>query len=106
MLRSSYLIVLSGTKHSVSVSFSLYIDIHLFGLPAVPGSLLSLMMLARTSSPLQLAVMTARLANREQAVIPSLFAGRDAEAFDKLNIDPEHIAFIQDAMYSVCHEPG
>ncbi|MEL6687756.1 MAG: penicillin-binding protein 2, partial [Pseudomonadota bacterium] len=58
------------------------------------------------ASPLQLAVMTARLANREQAVIPSLFAGRDAEAFDDLDIDPAHIAFIQDAMYSVCHEPG
>lgn len=58
------------------------------------------------ASPMQLAVMSARLANGKQAVMPSLFAGQDVDPFEPLDIDPEHIAFIQDAMWSVTEEPG
>ncbi len=58
------------------------------------------------ATPLQLAVMTARIANTELAVMPSLFVGNTILPFETLDINPEHLAFIQDAMYSVCEEPG
>ena len=58
------------------------------------------------ATPLQLAVMTARLANTREAVRPSLLIGGDIPAFDSLDINPAHLAFIRDAMYSVCEEPG
>lgn len=58
------------------------------------------------STPLQLAVMAARLANGRQAVTPTLFAGVDRESFAGLSIDPAHLAYVQDAMFSVCEEPG
>lgn len=58
------------------------------------------------ATPLQLAVMTARLANGRQAVTPNVFAGVDRDPFNSLPIDPTHLAFVQDAMYSVCEEPG
>jgi penicillin-binding protein 2 len=58
------------------------------------------------ATPLQLAVMTARLANKEEAILPSLIIGRDIPTFERLDIDREHIEFVQDAMYSVCEEPG
>lgn len=58
------------------------------------------------ASPMQLAVMAARLANGYNAVSPSLFAGIDQGVFSSLKIDPAHISFVQDAMWSVCEEPG
>lgn len=58
------------------------------------------------ASPMQLAVMSARLANGTKAVSPSLFAGQDIDPFGALDIDPAHIGFVQDAMWSVCEEPG
>ncbi len=58
------------------------------------------------ATPLQLAVMAARLGNGRQALSPTLFAGVDREAPPALDIDPEHIAYVQDAMWSVCEEPG
>lgn len=58
------------------------------------------------ATPLQLAVMTARIANKRQAVTPSLIIGHDIPQFNSLGINLEHLAFVQDAMYSVCEEPG
>jgi len=58
------------------------------------------------TTPLQLAVMTARLANGRKALTPNLLIGQDLEEPAPLDIDPAHIAFIQDAMWSVCEEPG
>ncbi|GLQ19308.1 penicillin-binding protein 2 [Algimonas porphyrae] len=58
------------------------------------------------ATPLQLAVMTARLANGSQAVSPSLYAGFDRDSFASLNIDPDHLRLVQDSMWSVCEEPG
>lgn len=58
------------------------------------------------ATPLQLAVMGARLANGGEAVVPNLFAGVDRDPFDPLPINPEHMAYVQDAMFSVCEEPG
>ncbi|MGB3455869.1 MAG: penicillin-binding transpeptidase domain-containing protein, partial [Litorimonas sp.] len=58
------------------------------------------------ASPLQLAVMTARIANARYAVSPSLYAGRDLSDMPPLDIDPEHLAYVQDAMWSVTQQPG
>lgn len=58
------------------------------------------------ASPLQLTIMAARLANGRSAVSPSLYAGVDLDQAVGLGIDPEHVAFVQDAMWSVCEEPG
>lgn len=58
------------------------------------------------ATPLQLSVMTARLANASQAITPSLFIGETIPNFENLDFDPSHLAFIRDAMFSVCEEPG
>ena len=58
------------------------------------------------ASPMQLAVMAARLANGANAVVPSLFAGEDMSAFAPLDIEPAHLDYVQNAMWSVCEEPG
>lgn len=58
------------------------------------------------ATPLQLAVMTARLANTNDAIVPSLIIGDNIPTFETLDINPEHLAFVRDAMYSVCAEPG
>ena len=58
------------------------------------------------ATPLQLAVMMARLANGRAAVKPTLFAGQDREAFEPLAFRPEFMAYVQDAMWSVTSEPG
>lgn len=59
-----------------------------------------------TATPLQLAVMTARLANGKQAVTPHLIIGDKVPDFEALGVNPDHLALIQDAMWSVCEEPG
>jgi len=58
------------------------------------------------ATPLQLAVMSARLANVQKAVTPSLLIGGEVKNFAELPIDPAHLAFVRDAMYGVCNEPG
>lgn len=58
------------------------------------------------ASPLHLAVMTARLANGADALTPSLMIGQDITPFESLDIDPAHLAYVRDAMFSVCEEPG
>lgn len=58
------------------------------------------------ATPLQLAVMTARLANMSKSVTPSLIIGRDIKEFKELPINPAHLAFVRDAMYGVCNEVG
>lgn len=58
------------------------------------------------ATPLQLAVMTGRIANGRKALTPNLLIGQDIPEMASLDIDPEHIAFVQDAMRSVCEEPG
>ena len=58
------------------------------------------------ATPLQLAVMTARLANGRRAVNPYLIIGEDIPGFAPLNIDPTHLQFVRDAMWAVCQEPG
>lgn len=58
------------------------------------------------ATPLQLAVMAARLANAKEAVLPKLIIDGKSDKFADLGIDPDHIKFVQDAMYSVCERPG
>ena len=58
------------------------------------------------ATPLQLAVMAARLANGTKAVSPHLIIDKDLPKFEQSNIDPNALGFIQRAMRSVCEEPG
>lgn len=58
------------------------------------------------ATPLQLSVMTARLANAKLALKPSLIIGDGIPSFDTLDIDPAHLVFVRDAMHGVCEEPG
>lgn len=66
------------------------------------------------TTPLQLAVMTARIANGGYAVVPRLAAAPPAErepgqlppdTFPSLDLNPEHLALIRDAMDAVVNEP-
>lgn len=68
------------------------------------------------TTPLQLAVMTARIANGARAVTPRLTraqpavaaAGDEAEApkpFAELNIAPEHLDIVRRGMYAVSNDP-
>ncbi len=58
------------------------------------------------TTPLQLAVMAARIANGRKAVSPHLIIGDDAPKFGDLGVDHEHMAMVQKAMWRVCSEPG
>ncbi len=58
------------------------------------------------ATPLQLAVMAARLANGKKAVNPTLIVGDAQPEFANLDIREDHLAMIKDAMWSVCEEPG
>lgn len=58
------------------------------------------------ATPLQLAIMTARIANTQSAIMPQLVIGQEMEQFEPLDFDPEHLAYIRDAMWSVTSEPG
>ena len=57
-------------------------------------------------TPLQLAVMTARIANGQYAVNPTLIVGDELSTYDDLGMDPAHIGFVQNAMHAVCSVPG
>ncbi len=58
------------------------------------------------ATPLQLAVMTARIANGQKAVAPSLIIGKGLPEFSALDINVEHLSLVKDAMLSVCEEIG
>jgi len=58
------------------------------------------------ATPIQLAVMTARLANMTEAVSPRLVIGGDTTPFGKMDFNPAHLAYVRDAMWSVTSEEG
>jgi len=61
------------------------------------------------ASPLELAVMTARIANGGRAIRPYVVEGRASEpivSLDEPIADPEHTAFVRDAMMGVAEEAG
>ncbi|WP_380879903.1 penicillin-binding protein 2 [Sphingomonas sp. DBB INV C78] len=57
------------------------------------------------SNPLQLAVMSARIASG-RSLMPRLLARARLHAGEPLDIDPEHLAFIRSAMSDVVNGPG
>ena len=57
------------------------------------------------ANPLQLAVMTARIATGRN-VMPHLLYGAKREEAEPLNIDPKHIAYVHQAMSDVVNGPG
>lgn len=63
------------------------------------------------ATPLQLAIMTARIANGQTVVKPRLVRSIDGvevpvEPAAPLGIDPDHMAVIRDGMNAVCNELG
>lgn len=58
------------------------------------------------ATPIQLAVMTARIANTIDAVKPHLVIGETLPDFEPLDFDPAHLAYVRDAMWSVTSEIG
>lgn len=58
------------------------------------------------ATPLQLAVMSARIANGRKAITPHLIISEDVPAFKNLEVDQLDLDTIRWAMRSVCQEPG
>jgi penicillin-binding protein 2 len=58
------------------------------------------------STPLQLAVMAARIANGEKAVSPFIVVGDEVQTPEPLDINPDHLRLVQKAMHAVCEIPG
>jgi penicillin-binding protein 2 len=57
------------------------------------------------ATPLQMAVMTARIANGQFAVKPRLVADAEPQ-FDPLGVNEDNISAVQDGMNAVCNTPG
>ncbi|HEY9093199.1 penicillin-binding protein 2 [Parasphingorhabdus sp.] len=57
------------------------------------------------ANPLQLAVMSARIATGKK-LMPNLILGGKRKPIETLNIDPQHIAFIHEAMSQVVNGAG
>jgi penicillin-binding protein 2 len=58
------------------------------------------------TTPLQLVVMTAALANGGKLVTPTLLAGQSAQAQPRpIGVAPEHLAIVQQGMYRAVNKP-
>lgn len=58
------------------------------------------------STPLQLAVMTARLANGKKAIRPHVIIDENIPEFANMNFDPAHLDIVRESMRQVCMVPG
>jgi penicillin-binding protein 2 len=58
------------------------------------------------ATPLQLAVMTARLASRGKAVIPNCCTNTPVPEFEDMEINPKHLDWVLSGMNKVVNEPG
>ena len=58
------------------------------------------------TTPLQLAMMAARIANGGKAITPHLVLNEDLPPAPDLGIDPEHLKLVQDAMAAVLSPIG
>ena len=58
------------------------------------------------ATPLQLAVMSARIANGAYAVSPNLIVGETLQPPKPLDVDPQHLNIIRQAMWNVVNQPG
>jgi penicillin-binding protein 2 len=56
-------------------------------------------------TPLQMAVMTARLVNGGKRVMPRLVAGEEAPEFEDMGFSEEHLKIVRDAMDAVVNTP-
>ena len=56
------------------------------------------------STPLQLAIMAARIANNGKKVEPSIFKQSSEKEFKQINLNTKHIELIQGAMFKVVNE--
>ena len=58
------------------------------------------------TTPLQLAIMAGRIANGYKALLPNLIIGNNLPELDNLDVDPNHLDLVREAMWAVCEEPG
>ena len=58
------------------------------------------------TTPLELAVMTARLVNGGKCVVPRLSLGGDSVSFDLIGVQEKYLHLILEGMGKVCNEPG
>ena len=58
------------------------------------------------ATPLQLATMTARIANGRKAISPRLVIDQNEILQSDLGLNEQHLNLVQRAMLSVCEEPG
>ena len=58
------------------------------------------------ATPLQLATMTARIANGRKAIAPRLVIDQNEILQSDLGLNEQHLNLVQRAMLSVCEEPG
>lgn len=57
-------------------------------------------------TPLQLATMTARLANGGYEVTPTFFPVKDKNHFNKINVSKAHLDIVKQGMFEVVNAPG
>lgn len=58
------------------------------------------------TTPIQLATMTARIANGGYAVVPTFDKVSEKTKLDKMNISPNNIALVKEGMFDVVNVPG
>ena len=56
------------------------------------------------SNPLQLAIMTARIASEGKKIIPKILKQKNFENFKQMNINTDHIRLIKEGMFKVVNE--
>ncbi len=57
-------------------------------------------------TPLQLAMMTARIANGGYAVTPTFFPVPQGKSFEKINVDKKYLDLVKEGMYEVVNGTG
>ncbi len=57
------------------------------------------------TTPLQLAVMTARLVNGGQKILPRLLLDEPEKSEGRIDVPPEHLAVMREGMYRVTNQP-
>ena len=56
------------------------------------------------STPLQLAIMTARIASEGEKIEPTIFKDQILKKFKKINLNKKHIEIIKNGMFEVVNE--
>ena len=58
------------------------------------------------ATPLQLSLMTARIANNGKKIQPTLYDNLVKNDFNKINFSPQHMKLVKNSMNKVVNEPG